>query len=314
MSKFETICTPEKTFKLFFDYRYVNVPKKTIDSWDPKDYDSYLIDYKLNVDNSVIDNASTEIREALLELISEDTFVKMTKPDHPNQVWFRALFPMNVISAFKRIFISTLVYHYKGMRSPKTESVSFIFDTTEQTVTIKSLDTYIPENDPYYEYAQNAAVLLSSEAIGLSEKKNENDKIRDFYDSARITKWKPREKLEKEPDASDCPGVYMLYDQNTNQIYVGKAKRIVDRINQHIRTVGDPMANFTHYRFSGISEEYFELLYLIENSAIHDLAWIIDMPSAKRYKPSLANVIFSSGNALQTCSLANTVEHQTRKQ
>lgn len=32
----------------------------------------------------------------------------------------------------------------------------------------------------------------------------------------------------------------------------------------------DPIPDFTHYRYSVISGEHYEFLYLIENAAIHD--------------------------------------------
>ena len=74
----------------------------------------------------------------------------------------------------------------------------------------------------------------------------------------------------------------------------------------------DPIQNFTHYRYSVISQEYFEFLYLIENSAIHDFAWLLDMPNAKKYTPSLVKKLKFIN--LSSCKIVNTAEHQTRKQ
>ena len=55
-------------------------------------------------------------------------------------------------------------------------------------------------------------------------------------------------------------------------------------------------------------------IYLIENAAIHDAAWLIKMPAAKKYKHSLSDIIDRLGLSIQNCNLINTVEHQTRKQ
>ena len=58
--------------------------------------------------------------------------------------------------------------------------------------------------------------------------------------------------------------------------------------------------------------EYREFLYLIENAAIHDCAWLFDMPAAQKYTPSLVKKVKTAN--LSLCHIVNVVEHQTRKQ
>jgi hypothetical protein len=76
----------------------------------------------------------------------------------------------------------------------------------------------------------------------------------------------------------------------------------------------DPIPSFTHYRYSVISGEYYEFLYLIENAAIHDAAWILNMPKATKFTPSLAEECSKIGISLNDCKLVNTQDHQTRRQ
>lgn len=155
---------------------------------------------------------------------------------------------------------------------------------------------------------------MSPEAIGLDDYQSKKHAIRDFYDSTKMTAWRERAKLDLEDRISDRPGVYMLFDKATNSLYIGKGVRVVDRILQHTKNGNDRISSFTHYRYSSISEEYLEFLYLIENASIHDIAWIIKMPAAKKYKRSLSEKQDALGLSIQNCTLINTVEHQTRKQ
>lgn len=79
----------------------------------------------------------------------------------------------------------------------------------------------------------------------------------------------------------------------------------------------DSIPNFTHYRYTVISYEYYEFLYLIENAAIHDIAWILNMPDAKRCTPSLSEKIkktIDSNIKLEDCTMVNNLEYQTKQQ
>lgn len=210
--------------------------------------------------------------------------------------------------------MSTIVYQAQGVKIPQYETIQFTFDTNDGgTVNITDLDVYVPDNNPFYQYAKNAVSSLSVEAIGLKQFSIEKDnKVKDFYNLIQTTKWKKVALLDKETGIDDKAGVYMLYDENENIFYVGKAIKLKSRIIQHKKNANgnDPIPNFTHYRYSVISGEYYEFLYLIENAAIHDCAWLLDMPKAQKFTPSLAK----SGYGIDKCKMVNTAEHQTRTQ
>lgn len=189
----------------------------------------------------------------------------------------------------KKIFISTLVYDSEGMETPEEENIIFEFDNENNKDCVTDLNIYESNNNPFFKYARNAVDSLSVEAIGLSKYSIENETgIKDFYDRTSMTQWKEINDLKEEnSEISNRAGVYMLYNKNDNTLYVGKAIRLKECITQHINNPKDPISKFTHYRYSVISQEYYEFLYLIENSAIHDFAWLLDMPTAKKYTPSL---------------------------
>ena len=109
-------------------------------------------------------------------------------------------------------------------------------------------------------------------------------------------------------------GIYMLYDINSNKFYVGKAKNLRERIIQHAKNIvgNDPIPDFTHYRYSLINMEYYELLYLIENAAIHDCAMILNMPKASKFNKPLIHVAKKASLSLENCEMVNTHERQRK--
>lgn len=307
----------ERGLPTLFKYQYFTVDKEQRSNWDYNNLEKYLNKYKLCIDNSVI-NAYTNnnsVLETLKELKEVDSYfiVSNNKGSRykDEKQYIKCRIPLYVLKCMKKLFISTLVYDASKMDIPEIESISFKFDTTYKTVTIINLNLYEPKDNPYFTYARNAASSISVEAIGLEEYSIEKNKeIKDFYDRNQMSSWKEIEQLENDKSIVDKAGVYMLYNIKNNDFYVGKGKNIGNRIFQHTINQEDPIRDFTHYRYSVISGEYYEFLYLIENAAIHDIAWIIDMPAAKKYTPSLSKKI----NNVSCLKMVNTAEHQTRKQ
>ena len=118
-----------------------------------------------------------------------------------------------------------------------------------------------------------------------------------------------------EDDAlAGVPGVYMLYDAESNEFYVGKAKNLRKRIIEHAENAdgNDPIPNFTHYRYSPINGKYMEFLYLIENAAIHDCAMLIRMHGAETLNMPLVDIAASNGNTLDKCKIVNTAQFQRK--
>ena len=219
------------------------------------------------------------------------------------------------------------------MTIPEPEYIVFEFDTSSSegpTVTIVDLHLYTPQDNPFYTYAKNAVASLSIEAIGIDNYGfSEDGKVKDFYNWDKISKWKKAsslfvkdssgrvvEKKDKNGVAVETiidgePGIYMLYDENSNEFYVGKAKNLRKRILQHAinANCNDPIPDFTHYRYSVINTEYLQFLYLIENAGIHDAAWILDMPSAQKFKTALSK---NTDKPLSDCRMVNTHERQRK--
>jgi hypothetical protein len=80
--------------------------------------------------------------------------------------YIRCTIPVYILGFFKKLFVSTLVFDAEDMTIPENESITFRFDANNKTVTIVELDLYMPNDNPYFIYAMNAASSLSVEAIG----------------------------------------------------------------------------------------------------------------------------------------------------
>lgn len=306
----------ERGLPTLFKWQYFTVDAEQRKNWDYEHLEQYLTEYRLAVSGQVLaqyqdDPTITEILQGLQE--TESSFVVSNNKAERyggKKQYIKCRVPMFVLNAFKNLFISTLVYDAAGKQPPEGEAITFSFDTGDKTVTIQDIVLYKPADDPYFIYARNAVSTLSVEAIGLEQYNMEKGgEIKDFYDRRKMSGWKKREKLEKDKSIEDKAGIYMLYDEVRNELYVGKAISLKSRIEQHGNNPDDPAYHFTHYRYSVIAGEYYEFLYLIENAAIHDIAWILDMPAAETYTPSLSKKF-----DLRGCKVVNRVEHQTRRQ
>lgn len=322
-----------------FKYKLFTVDAKVHKNWDHDQLESYLGEYELKVSSTVLGACAADVRNLLDEMGKEDPPSKLTLKKNKGEryqesgatQYIKCEVPMNVLVYLKKIFVSTIVYEAASQSIPTSipdpEYIELEFDTEARTVTVVDLHTYEPQGNPYHKYARNAVAPLSVEAIGIDVYgADEEGKVKDFYDIKKMSKWKEAADFFKRDDTTgkiepladkevvleNRPGIYMLYDENRNALYVGKAKNLRKRILEHaINAQGtDPIPGFTHYRYSVVSDEYFEFLYLIENAAIHDLAWILDMPSAQQYRPALCK---KTEKILNECQIVNTVERQRKK-
>ncbi len=304
-----------------FKHQYFTIDSAERQNWDYDNLDSYLGEYCLHVSENVknkFDDNST-VLDVITDLDMSKTVFEVSRNNAERysgkKQYIKCRISKYVLKAIKKIFISTLVYESEGVEIPESESIVFEFDSDKKVVEIEDINIHEPADNPFFKYARNAVDSLSVEAIGIKQYAVEGEKIiKDFYDRTQMSQWKERKKLEKESEIAGRAGVYMLYDEVNNTFYVGKAISLKDRIIQHANNVNgnDPIPDFTHYRYSVISPEYYEFLYLIENAAIHDFAWLLDMPSAQKYTPSLAKITGTAN--LSKCRMVNTAEHQTRKQ
>lgn len=299
-----------------FRWQYFTIDAAQRKDWDYDNLHSYLTDYTLTVSDAVLEQyaASPVVYDLLQELkesqsvltISNNKSIRYTGTHQ----YVKARLPMPVLCIFKRLFISTLVFEAAHQTIPQGESVTFQFDPATRTVCIEALVLYQPVEDPFFCYARNAVNTLSVEAIGLRQYgTNQEAEIKDFYAPHKMSGWKKREKLEQDHAIQNVAGIYMLYNEHSRELYIGKAIDLQNRIRQHGESPDDIAYHYTHYRYSAIAEEYYPLLYLIENMAIHDAAWILNMPSATHFTPSLSRIF-----SLTDCKLVNRVEHQTRTQ
>jgi len=308
-----------------FKWHRFTVDANTHKPWH--NYNEYLGCYSLKIADSIYTQVSQNTSEILKELSNIEITFSVEKNQgkrYENKTktpYIRCVFDKALLEFIKRIFISTIVYAAKDIPLPinEHETLEFLFDTEKKTVTITDIHVYEPD-DPYYEYAKNAVYTLSVEAIGLGDySMPDDDKIKDFYNWDNISSWKKRSFIFDDKANSALAGkagIYMLYDSNSNEFYVGKAINLLERIKQHADNVdgNDPIPDFTHFRYSIINMEYYEFLYLIENAAIHDCAMILDMPKASKLNKPLVKIVEKSGKTLDKCSIVNTHERQRKKE
>lgn len=313
----------EQGLSTLFKYRIFTIMATDRKNWDYNSLDQYLIDYEFLVSPVVMQKyaGDMDVTEILTEMMQDKCYFSVdnnkAKRYSGSKQYIRCVIPVYLLRFLKKLFVSTMVYDAEKLPIPQNEFVKFEFDTEQKTVSMVDLQLYKPNDNPYYKYAKNAASSLSVEAIGLEQYLLGTDKeVKDFYDTRFVSGWKEAKELVKEKGIEDRAGVYMLYDAKSNLFYVGKAVRLKERILQHQKDASgkDPIPNFTHYRYSVINGEYYEFLYLIENAAIHDGAWLFSMPRAQNYTPSLGEKLASMGKRLDDIIMVNAQEHQTRKQ
>lgn len=316
-----------KGLKTLFMYKIFTIPKYIHKNWNYKEITKNGLEmkFKLGIAPAVLKSFSQDhdIFPVLNELYEQESFFtiqnnKGLRYDETNQ-YIKCVIPEEVLRYFKQLFVSTIVYQAENMQIPDCEKIEFEFNTQDYTVNISNLSLFRPKENPYYKYAKNAASSLSVEAIGLEQFSIEKSKkLKNFYDFSKMSQWKEREKLYKDDAIADKAGIYMLYDCKKNNFYVGKAVKLQERMLQHEKNINgnDPIPEFTHYRYTVISYEYYEFLHLIENAAIHDIGWILNMPTAKRITPSLSKKlkVINSNTMIDDCTMVNNLEYQTKQQ
>lgn len=293
----------------FFQYYYFKIPAEISKNLPLDEFTEIPLVVKVAADLYIKYQDNAPITALLKEINQNNYQISIKHPKDPTGNYFRFYMPFGLVSIFKRIFFSSLVYYGN---CPQEESVDFDIDLSVNCVHLSDMSIYEPQNNQYYSYLRT--VVENNECVltptYTSSKKEE--KIRNYYDDKYMSKWKPRSRLSSEIKIDSLPGIYMLYNSNSKELYVGKAKYLKKRIEQHGLDPKDPMSHYTHYRYTVIHKEYYDHLYLIENTAIHDLAWIIEMPKSTRYIGSLQKSF--PDIEFQSLKLKNSVDFQTKIQ
>lgn len=321
--------TPSKFFKLpykmdgkscttLFNHRYFNFPLKEYNELG-RNKKHCLGSYTLFVAKDVKEKyAEDGFISEILNMIDNDKvqikiFTSPYKKEGKKGEVVRCAIDYIFLQQIKKLFVSTLAYMHAEKNIPEMESLEFTFDYSckeAKIVTLSSLNLYTPLDNPFFEYARKCASFLPFKYISSDKRKTQDGSERnDFYKPELLSPWKTADNIDKDKSyLLDIPGIYMLYNSNNNNFYIGKSKKIWQRINEHYKDKNDPSYGFTHYRYSIIQSEYFDVLDLIENAAIHDVAWILNMPESKRYKKAL-----STFADINNCIMTNKIERQTKK-
>lgn len=242
-------------------------------------------------------------------------------------------FPVSVHSILLPIFISSLVNYRAILEGTKKknhkniisnfEHESFVLDVDfeNRKAILVAINLYKDDDNPFIEYARNSMIHSSFNAVvgenvfDSVKSRRSAEKIDNFYQYYSVKEWQPVEKLDSILVGDCINAIYMLYDENSQSFYVGKADDLKTRLVQHQTKTNDPIKNFTHFRYSLLNEEYAQYIYYIENAAIHDCAAILNMQNRKLLKSSL-NENIQKGNLkgdMNQITMVNTAEYQTRE-
>lgn len=321
-SFFIPIKLEERNLPTFLNYRYLTIPTKVHNGWlDEEGYDTYsfkvdpaLTEHYSDPDISRILNAMNDpgIEPRVTIFPNNGTRVEIKEGTSKGHHWYkhyRIQLSLLLHEQFKQLFVSTFVHKAQGKELPG-EHFTLRIDMAEKTATLVSLAVHTPEN-PFLVYARRAARYASFDRIFQAEQTEQANirKINNFYEES--SGWRPAGELDSMEEVKNV--IYMLYDENSNSFYVGRADNLVWRLRQHQKGLSEnePIPDFTHFRYSTVSPKYSDYSYLLENAAIHDCAWIFDMPRTQRYKPCLQATVRGKSD-LNNTKMVNAVDMQTR--
>lgn len=239
-------------------------------------------------------------------------------------------FTDKMVKVLSRLFISTIVYNAQGISWPVDsfgnkylpEGIEVEFNLESHVAQIRQLHIHTSNMiAPFQMYINDILRNIWAEIDNQIEDK-ENNTVVDFYTDLKFDKseqWGKWHHISFLDEALNkgmiAPyGVYMLYDSEDKKFYVGKAKNVYERIDQHRKSKShnEPMKKFDYFRFSLVDKRHIEKLYLIENAAIHDCAAIFNMPNAQTQRLSNISLQGHVTEDLNGIVMANVDESQRK--
>ncbi len=160
---------------------------------------------------------------------------------------------------------------------------------------LTKIEWKIPSDNKFCDMAIQSAYYFGANSIAAAEEYFLGRDNLDFYkisEPENCIGWKRFSELESEAEKLNV--IYMLYDENRGHIYVGRADKFKQRLMQHrdkVNCPNDPIPEFTHYRYTQLEDQYYKYSYLIEDAAIHDIAWIFPMSNSNHFHNSLQEEI-----------------------
>lgn len=309
--------------KNFIDWYRFTIPAEYRREWSD---DDAIGTYKISVDIPGImqkhSDLSEQTKEILESINAHDNnieiqankgtinvdYIDKIKPEFKYGNYI-AVLDRYIWRKLQALFLSTFVLE-KGTNEGFTVS----FDGVNKTAQIIDISVDEHSDDEFYVAMRDGARLTNMSKYTQDNSKNDRQ---NFYKGRdECYEWKPVSELEqlKTKVGAINNVIYMLYDDNNRYFYVGKADDLTVRLQQHRKDENDIMRNFTHFRYSKVSDAHVNDIYLIENAAIHDLAAIFNMPKGVNYKgidweTCVMGLIPGSPNVY---TLQNSVEKQTK--
>lgn len=309
--------------KNFIDWYRLNVPAKCRREWSD---DDAIGTYKISVDipgimqkHSELSEQTKKILESInahnnnIEIQANDGTMYGQMIDDANLVIkynnYRAVLDRYMWRKLQVLFLSTFVLE-KGTN----EGFRVSFDGVNKTAQIIDISVDEHSDNEFYTAMREGARLTSLSKYTYNNSQNGRQNF--YKDGDGCSEWKTVKELDELQGKNVTVNnvIYMLYDDNNKYFYVGKADDLTERLQEHRKDENDIMRNFTHFRYSEVSDAHVNDIYLIENAAIHDLAAIFNMPKGVNYKgidweTCVMGWIPGSPNVY---TLQNSVEKQTK--
>lgn len=315
-------CDTNKSYSNFFDWYRFTVPVQTRKEWIDEEG---IGDYKVLVNIDAIKSHHPEIDDDSVRILEDISKVNSSiEIQHNEGTWnlverngqhvsvygnYIAVFSEYLWNKLCTLFISTFVTQNP---SESKEGLKLTFNTNNKTVSIDDIYLDCQSDNPFYFFARKTAMLTSFKSI-INKEATGKKKV-NYYEGEKATEWKSVQELfEMKRSKIEIKNViYMLFDCNKNYFYVGKADKMVKRLFEHRDDVEDEMHEFTHFRYTPISDEHAGNIYLIENTAIHDCAAIFNMPRGNHYRNIDMETHVFSGSINSKIIMTNSVENQTK--
>lgn len=220
-------------------------------------------------------------------------------------------FSQHLMNAFSHLFLYSYLSYQTNRQPEAYERLRLELDIQKKTLTLTDMSLLHPD-------AEALEAFLRRRYVGgynplAPQAAHTQDKPKNFYLKDSVSGWVRFDKNSF--TAPHLPGIYMLFDSKRNELYVGKAKDLYKRILAH-RIPGphpDPIPDFDFYRFSCIEPGKTAELFILENTAIHDLAMIFEMREGSSYGSKALNLDPAlCGIPLGDIKLVNTAETQTK--
>lgn len=204
---------------------------------------------------------------------------------------FRCRLSSLLLQHFKIIFIDTYIKYINGEKwnCEDSEGADLYFFPDKRMMFMGNIKLRNKEENSYEKFIRNTIRFQPINDTnskldiedGIEDDIEDNAKEFEKQMFSKESQWFEERELNNINVGMVEYAIYMLWDYNSKHFYVGKAKDLRIRLDQHKKSSNGPIPKFTHFRYSILKERYREQIYMFEMHEIHTAGWILSAPNAK---------------------------------